>query len=162
MRKIAAFQSKQSIVPDTPKIDNSYFPYIQPLVDEWETIRDEAQGILKFREDIPGFHDISPDQYRLSQGTNWKTFIVYGFGQKLETNAKLAPRTAELLEGIPNLQTAMFSILAPGYHIPAHKGVTKGILRSHIGLIIPKDFEKCRIRVDDTITAWKTGRDFCL
>jgi beta-hydroxylase len=160
VRKIAKFQSAQSKVPDTPKIDNSHFPYLQPLVDDWETIRDEALNVLRFREDIPGFQDISPDQYRLAQGTNWKTFIIYGFGQLLETNAKLAPETARLLKGIPNLQTAMFSILAPGYHIPAHKGVTKGILRSHIGLIIPKDFEKCRIRVDDTVTAWKPGEIF--
>ena len=54
----------------------------------------------------------------------------------------------------------MFSILAPGYHIPAHKGVTKGILRSHLGLIIPKEREKCRIRVDDVITPWKEGEIF--
>ena len=160
VRKIAAFQSKQSKVPDTPKIDNSYFPFLESIANEWETIRDEAQAVLKFREDIPGFQDISPDQYRLAQGTNWKTFIIYGFGQLLETNAKLTPRTAELLKNVPNLQTAMFSILAPGYHIPAHKGVTKGILRSHIGLIIPKDYEKCRIRVDETITAWKPGEIF--
>lgn len=160
VRKIAVFQSKQSKVPDTPKIDNSHFPFLEPIANEWETIRDEAQAVLKFREDIPGFQDISPDQYRLAQGTNWKTFIIYGFGQLLETNAKLTPRTAELLENVPNLQSAMFSILAPGYHIPAHKGVTKGILRSHIGLLIPKDYEKCRIRVDDTITAWKPGEIF--
>jgi len=79
---------------------------------------------------------------------------LFGFGERLEKNASLAPKTAEILEKVPNLQTAMFSILAPGYHIPAHKGVTKGILRSHIGLIIPKDREKCRIRVDETITAF--------
>ena len=160
VRSIASIQSKQSAVPDTPKISNDYFPYLQPLVDEWKTIQSEAREVLKFREAIPGFQDISPDQYRLAKGKNWKTFIIYGFGQKLETNAKLTPRTAELLADIPNLQTAMFSILAPGYHIPAHKGVTKGILRSHIGLIIPKDHEKCRIRVDDTITPWREGEIF--
>jgi len=160
IRSIATLQSAQSTIPDTPKIDNSFFPYLQPLVDEWETIRDEAQAVLKFRDDIPGFQEISPDQYRLAKGKNWKTFVVYGFGQLLETNAKLTPRTAELLRGVPNLQTAMFSILAPGYHIPAHKGVTKGIVRSHLGLIIPKESEKCRIRVDDTITAWQPGEIF--
>ena len=160
VRKIAKIQSSQSAVPDTPKISNDFFPYLQPLVDEWKTIQSEAYDVLKFREAIPGFQDISPDQYRLAKGQNWKTFIIYGFGQKLETNAKLTPRTAELLEGIPNLQSAMLSILAPGYHIPAHKGVTKGILRCHIGLIIPKDYEKCRIRVDDTITPWREGEVF--
>lgn len=160
VRKIAKIQSAQSAVPDTPKIDMSYFPYLEPIRAEWKTIQAEAREVLKFREAIPGFADISPDQYRLAKGQNWKTFIIYGFGQKLETNAKLTPRTAELLEGVPNLQTAMLSILAPGYHIPAHKGVTKGILRSHIGLIIPKDYEKCRIRVDDTITPWRDGEIF--
>lgn len=160
VRKIASFQSKQSVVPDTPKIDNSYFPFLSEFTDNWETIQAEAKEVLKFRDAIPAFQEVSPDQYRLSKGQNWKTFVIFGFGQRLEKNASLAPKTAEILESVPNLQTAMFSILAPGYHIPAHKGVTKGILRSHIGLIIPKDREKCRIRVDDTITAWKEGEIF--
>jgi len=160
VRKIASFQSKQSVVPDTPKIENSYFPFLKDFTDNWETIQAEAKDVLKFREAIPGFHEISPDQYRLSTENNWKTFVLFGFGQRLEKNATLAPETSKILEGVPNLQTAMFSILAPGYHIPAHKGVTKGILRSHIGLIIPKDREKCRIRVDETITAWKEGEIF--
>lgn len=160
VRKIAKLQTRQSKVPDTPKIDNSYFPFLAEFTDNWETIRAEAQEVLKFREDIPGFQDISPDQYRLAKGKNWKTFVLFGFGQRLEKNTQLTPKTAEILEAVPKLQTAMFSILAPGYHIPAHKGVTKGILRSHLGLIIPKDREQCRIRVDDTITAWKEGEIF--
>lgn len=160
VRKIASFQSKQSTVPDTPKISNEHFPFLKDFTDNWETIQAEAKEVLKFRDVIPGFQDISPDQYRLATENNWKTFVIFGFGQRLEKNATLAPKTADILENVPNLQTAMFSILAPGYHIPAHKGVTKGILRSHIGLIIPKDREKCRIRVDETITAWKEGEIF--
>lgn len=160
VRKIARFQSRQSTVPDTPKISNDYFPFLSIFTENWEIIQSEARDVLKFREAIPGFQEISPDQYRLATEQNWKTFVLFGFGQKLEKNAQLAPKTAEFLQTVPNLQTAMFSILAPGYHIPAHKGVTKGILRSHIGLIIPKDREKCRIRVDDTVTAWKEGEIF--
>lgn len=160
MRAVASIQGKSSKVPDTPKIANEHFDFLDMFVENWEIIRDEALEVLKFREQIPGFQEISPDQYRLAKGQNWKTFVLFGFGQRLEKNTQLTPRTAEILEKVPNLQTAMFSILAPGYHIPAHTGVTKGILRSHLGLIIPKDFEKCRIRVDDTITAWKEGEIF--
>jgi len=160
VRKIAKFQAGQSKVPDTPKIDNAHFLFLKEFTDNWEVIRDEAKEVLKFRDAIPGFQEISPDQYRLATEQNWKTFVLYGFGQRLEKNTQLTPKTAKILEKVPNLQTAMFSILAPGYHIPAHTGVTKGILRSHIGLIIPKDYEKCRIRVDDTITAWKPGEIF--
>lgn len=160
VRKIASYQSRQSKVPDTPKIANDYFPFLSDFTDNWEVIQAEAKDVLEFRDAIPTFHEVSPDQYRLSTENNWKTFVLYGFGQLLEKNAVLAPKTSKILESVPNLQTAMFSILAPGYHIPAHKGVTKGILRSHLGLIIPKDREKCRIRVDDTITPWKEGEIF--
>jgi aspartyl/asparaginyl beta-hydroxylase (cupin superfamily) len=153
IRKIAGFQSSQSTVPDTPKLDNSHFPWLSEFTDNWETIREEAQAVLAYRDDIPAFHELSPAK-------NWKTYILYGFGQRMETNTKLTPVTADILSRVPHVQTAMFSILAPGYHIPAHKGVTKGILRSHLGLIIPKDREQCRIRVDDTITAWKEGEIF--
>ena len=160
VRKIAGFQSKQSLVPDTPKLDNSHFPWLSEFTENWETIRKEAEAVMAFKDDIPAFHEISPDQYRLSTAKNWKTFVLFGFGERLETNTTLTPVTASILEKVPNLQTAMFSILSPGYHIPAHKGVTKGILRSHLGLIIPKEREKCRIRVDDTITAWEEGEIF--
>ncbi len=160
VRKIAAYQTRQSKVPDTPKLSNEHFPFLSEFTDNWETIQAEAREVLKFRDAIPGFHEISPDQYRLSTENNWKTFVLFGFGQRLEKNAALAPKTSDILQKVPNLQTAMFSILAPGYHIPAHKGVTKGILRSHLGLIIPKDREQCRIRVDDTITPWKEGEIF--
>ncbi len=160
LRAIASFQSRQSKVPDTPKIPNEHFDFLDSFTENWETIRDEVKEVLKFRDEIPGFEDISPDQYRIAQAKQWKTFVLFGFGKKLEKNAQLAPKTVELLEKVPNIQTAWFSILAPGYHIPAHTGVTKGILRSHLGLIIPEDYKKCRIRVDDTITAWKPGEIF--
>ena len=98
--------------------------------------------------------------WRISKGSNWRTFVLYGFGKKLERNAAQAPVTTRVLEQVPNLQTAWFSILAPGYHIPAHKGVTKGILRSHVGLIIPEKHNDCRIRVGDEICVWKPGEIF--
>lgn len=160
MRTVAKVQSKSSKVPDTPKIANENFDFLQNIADNWEDIRDEALEVLKYREQIPGFQELSPDQYRLATGQNWKTFVLFGFGERLEKNTQLTPKTAELLAPIPNLQTAMFSILAPGYHIPAHTGVTKGILRGHLGLIIPKDYKKCRIRVADTITPWRPGELF--
>lgn len=160
MRRIARFQSSQSRVPDTPVIDNAHFDFLAPFQQNWETIQNEARAVLKYREAIPGFQDISPDQYRLATEQNWKTFVLFGFGKRLMKNTALTPKTASLLEKVPRLQTAMFSILAPGYHIPAHKGVTKGILRCHLGLIIPADRENCRIRVDDEIVAWEEGGIF--
>lgn len=160
IRWMASFQSRQSKVPDTPVLSNSHFEFMESIEREWETILEEAKAVLSYKDVIPGFQDISPDQYRLAKGANWKTFILFGFGKRLETNTQLTPRTAELLETVPDLQTAMFSILAPGYHIPAHTGVTKGVLRAHLGLIVPREEEKCWIRVDQNIVNWSPGKSF--
>ncbi len=157
MRWAETFQGKQGLVPDAPFLDKNLFPFLNVFEERWEEIRDELKEILKFSDAIPGLEEVSPDQYRVALERQWKTFVLYGFGEALPKNCAKAPITAELLSKIPNLQTVWFSILAPGYHIPAHAGVTKGILRAHLGLIIPKEREKCRIRVGDQYHSWAPG-----
>lgn len=160
IRGLADFLGRQSTVGDKPVMDIKDFPELATITAEWKTIRAEIQEVLKHREAVPVFQDVSPDQKRIAKGNNWRTFILYGFGEKLPKNCAKTPVTTKLLEQIPNLQTAWFSILAPGYHIPAHRGVSKGILRAHLGLIIPKDAEKCRLRVADEICVWREGEIF--
>ena len=161
-RWVAAYQARQGLVPDTPFVGNEHFPFLKEFEDRWEEIQAEVREVLKFRDILPGFHDVSPDQYRISTADNWKTHFLYGFGKKLETNCKLAPVTADIIARSGKIHTAFFSILAPGYHIPAHTGVTKGILRTHLGLIIPEEHEKCRIRVGDQFMNWENGKVFVI
>jgi len=161
-RWLAAYQARQSLVPDAPFVDNGHFPFLKEFEDRWEEIQAEARAVLKFREQIPAFQEISPDQYRIATGDNWKTLFLYGFGSKLESNCRQAPVTAEIIGRASKIHTAFFSILTPGYHIPAHTGVTKGILRAHLGLIIPKERENCRIRVGDQFRVWEPGKVFVI
>lgn len=160
IRGLANFLGRQSLVGDAPVLDMAHFPFLKTFPENWKAIHAEITEILKHREAIPVFQEVSPDQMRIAKGTNWRTFILFGFGEKLEKNCSQAPVTTRLLESVPNLQTAWFSILGPGYHIPAHRGVSKGILRAHLGLIIPRDAEKCRMRVGDTINVWRPGEIF--
>ena len=160
IRGLADFLGRQSTVGDAPVLDSNHFPFLKTFANDWQAIKAEVTEILKHRDAIPVFQDVSSDQKRISKGNNWRTFILFGFGEKLEKNCKQAPVTTRLLEAVPNLQTAWFSILGPGYHIPAHCGVSKGILRAHLGLIIPKQAEKCRMRVGDTINVWRSGEIF--
>jgi beta-hydroxylase len=53
--------------------------------------------------------------------------------------------------------TAFFSILAPGKHIPDHRGPFNGVLRYHLGLKVPEPAEQCRIRVADEYRHWEEG-----
>lgn len=160
IRALSQFMRKQSAFADAPVMDGKSFPWVAPFSENWTQIHGEILEILKHREAIPLFHEISDEQRNISKGDNWRTYILFGFGKKLLKNSAQAPVTTQLLEKVPNLQSAWFSILSPNYHIPAHRGVTTGILRAHLGLVIPKDAEKCRMRVDDQICVWRQGELF--
>jgi ornithine lipid ester-linked acyl 2-hydroxylase len=58
---------------------------------------------------------------------------------------------------IPGMTTARFSILSPRKHILDHRGPYKGVLRYHLGLIVPKETEACRIRVGEDFRHWEQG-----
>lgn len=162
IRKLEVTLAKASLVDNKPFAETHEFPHLLEIENNWEKILGEVQEVLKQREAIPNFQEVSPDQMKIAKGDNWKTFFLYGFGDPLTKNCKQAPVTTKSIEQAEKLQTAWFSILAPGYHIPHHRGVTKGILRYHLGLIIPKDYKKCRIRVGDEIRPWQAGKGFVI
>lgn len=156
-RRLNAFLARQSIVPDRPILDNTDFPFLPRLEENWQAVRDELDRLLEMRDELPSFHEISPDQGRISRGDNWKVFVFWGFGKRSGRNCGRCPRTAELLDGVPGIQSAWFSIIAPGYRIPRHRGVTKGILRIHLGLKVPRDRERCWMEVGRERVTWRDG-----
>lgn len=149
---------KGSAVPTTPFLDPAAFPWIRPLEEDWKPMQTEVLQVLEHRQDIPGFQDISKDQRVLTTDDRWKTFFLYGMGYRLDENCAQCPVTARLVSQIPGMTTAFFSILAPGKHIPAHRGLFKGFIRYHLGLVVPREKEQCRIRVHDTVRYWEEGK----
>jgi aspartyl/asparaginyl beta-hydroxylase (cupin superfamily) len=146
-----------SKVGDKPVHDSARFSWTERLEANWTVMREELNEILKHREALPSFHDIAEDASTISQDDNWKTFFLYGYGVKAEENCARCPRTTELIEQVPGMTTAFFSILSPGKHIPPHRGPYKGVLRYHLGLKVPEPAERCRIRVDDEVEHWEEG-----
>ena len=157
IRGLRDYLASQSLVSNAPVLSPDDFPDLKAFAERWNDIAAELNGILEHKEAVPAFEEVSSDQRKIAKAKQWRTFILFGFGVKLEKNCAQAPVTAALLGQIPNLQTAWFSILEPGYHIPAHRGVTKGILRCHLGLIIPEKAEDCWIRIDKQRCSWKPG-----
>ena len=145
-------------VPDKPVFENRIFEWAHTLETHWEDILKEFQGISRLQEYLPGIQDIQQEQQVLNRDQNWKTFFLYGFGEKARKNCSLCPKTTALIETIPGMKTAFFSVISGGKHIPAHKGLYKGIIRSHLGLIIPGEKGECRMRVDDQIHPWEPGK----
>lgn len=147
-----------SLVGDSPFFDAIHFPWTRTLEANWQDIQQELLEILAHVEDIPSFQDVSPTQATLTKGEQWKTYFFYGYGYKVEKNCAECPQTTKLIEQVPGMTTAFFSILSPHKHIPAHRGPYKGVLRYHLGLIVPEPKEQCHIRVDKEFAHWEEGR----
>jgi len=155
---IERFIGRRSLVGDETFFDSDRFPWIAEIEANWTTIRDELERVLEDREALPNFQDISRDQIEITDDDHWKTFFLYGFGFEARLGVEMCPRTAELMRRIPGMKTAMFSILSPRKHILDHRGPYKGVLRYHLGLIVPRDAQSCRIRVGEDIRHWQEGQ----
>jgi aspartyl/asparaginyl beta-hydroxylase (cupin superfamily) len=138
--------------------DNSDFSWVESVEAGTPAIRRELDVLLERREHIPNFQDLSDNQKELTEGEQWKTFVLYGYGRPVTENCAMCPETIRVLKMIPGMKTAMFSILAPGKHIPEHCGPYKGVLRYHLGLMIPKPESLCRIRVGGDTRSWAEGK----
>jgi len=150
--------AKWSLVPDKPVLDKADFPWTSILEENWEIIQTELQALLEYRDVLPSLHEISPDHRRITKDESWKSFFLWGYGFRVDANCRRCPETARIVEQIPNLKSALFSILTPHAHIPRHKGVTKGMITCHLALNIPKERDKCRIQVDDQVLYWEPGK----
>lgn len=146
-----------SLVPTTPFLDPHLFPWTQELEHHWLELRRELDDVLDSSRPIPSFQEISVRQSALTTDHGWKTFFFFGYGLKADTNCARCPKTAALLESIPGLRTAFFSILAPGKELPPHRGPYKGVLRYHLALRIPNPPTSCGIRVGETQRHWEEG-----
>lgn len=141
-----------------PVYDNAVFPWATEIEKEWPLIRAELNKVLLRQEELPSFHDISTDVATISADTRWKTFFLTGYGLSSEANIQQCPETWRIVQKIPGLKTAMFSIFEPGKHLPAHRGPYNGVLRLHLGLIVPEPRDKLAIRVDQQVCHWEEGK----
>jgi beta-hydroxylase len=94
----------------------------------------------------------------LSRGDGWKSYFFCLLGNRIDTSYKRCPETGKLLDSIPGLSLAYFSVLAPGMHIKAHRGSYKGVLRCHLGLIVPEPRTDVRMRVGSEMIHWEEGK----
>jgi aspartyl/asparaginyl beta-hydroxylase (cupin superfamily) len=155
--RISAVIARSSKVGDTPVYDPNLFAWTAAIEARWPEIRAEVERLLAREDGIPPLDEISPDHRRIAPPGKWKSFFLYGYGYRNDENCARCPKTAEAVSAIPGLNSAFFSILAPGAHIPRHRGVTKATLTAHLGLVVPKG-RACRMQVDEEILTWGEGR----
>jgi aspartyl/asparaginyl beta-hydroxylase (cupin superfamily) len=148
--------ASSSLVSTDPVLDVRAFPWTAILRENWQAIRHEAIAVALQGEASPSLATISPDHRAIAAVNMWRSFFLWGYSFPIEDNLAQCPETAKIVAQIPGLNSAFFSILAPGTHIPNHRGVTKGLITCHLGLIVPRDGD-VRMRVDDRIVRWAEG-----
>ena len=140
--------------------DTRLFPWAAEIEEEWFRVRGELDRVMTFRDQMPSFQDILKEVGTIQNDNNWKTYFLAGIGMDCAENARRCPETMRLLRKIHGMTTAFFSILSPRKHIPAHRGAYNGILRLHLGLMVPEPRAQCRIRVGNDYYSWREGEAF--
>ena len=118
--------------------------------------RAELVPYIQYPEDVP-----LRQWAALNRSRDWTAIHLLQNGARIEANARHCPAVMGLLGGLdqpavagrsPN---AMFSLLAPGAHIPPHTGVANTRLVCHLPLIVPPG---CWFRVGEERRAWEVGK----
>ena len=137
--------------------DNALFPWAVDLERHWKMVRSELDGVLLRRSELPNVQDISVDARSITKDAGWKIFVLTAYGIKSEANIALCPETWRLVQQIPGLRTAMFSIFQPGKRLPPHRGPYNGVLRLHLGLLVPEHQGNLGIRIGTESRSWSEG-----
>jgi beta-hydroxylase len=132
------------------------FPRHSHLQHQWERIRDEVltvyrSGQMKEIKNDLFFRNIADDK--------WKRFYIKWYGPSLKEAQEKLPFTTKLIDELPELQSAMISVLEPGSRITPHVGPYRGVLRYHLGLKTPTDSKNCWIKNDGIEYNWRDGED---
>lgn len=118
--------------------------------------RAELVPYIQYPDDVP-----LRQWAALNQNRAWTAIHLVQNGVTIAANARHCPAVMGLLGALeqPHIQrrgpNAMFSLLAPGAHIPPHVGVANTRLVCHLPLIVPAG---CWFRVGAETRLWEPGK----
>lgn len=141
---------------------NDIFPQSQLFedIDNFRKIQSELL-LINVVNEIPLTRDALPNQNYIGSESKWRLLPIRTVGKTHDTNAKKVPFLMSLLDKkeCGDIVTVFYSHLEGGSHIPPHSGYFKGILRYHLGVLIPEP-DKCTLTVHGQILHWKEGSGF--
>tara|TARA_B100000686_G_scaffold329441_1_gene390608 strand:+ start:486 stop:1235 length:750 start_codon:yes stop_codon:yes gene_type:complete len=147
-----------SKVGNPPVFQPDTFEWTSRLEKDWTKIRDESLSVLETSKNIPPLREVSPDHSRIAIDDKWKVFFLWGYKYEIQENTVRCPITSGMLNKIPGLISAFFSIHTPGTYLPRHYGPSNGLITCHLGLSIPENKEGCKILIDGKPYNWEEGK----
>lgn len=150
-------RNRLSSVHGNPPIhDSRNFPWISELESNWTVIRGELARLMMQRQALASGNPPSKDH--IGEDRSWTTFVLSNYFSRSGDVIAQCPETWRLVQKVPGLVSAMFSVLEPGQRLPPHHGPYNGLLRLHLGLIVPEPRAAVGIRIDGKVCHWEEGR----
>jgi beta-hydroxylase len=130
------------------------FPSSSILERNWKKIRKEFYKLHIDTKNL--WSNFTKENKEFWRG--WNTIVLRSFGKDNRKNMELCPVLSKILKNDNNITTAIFSILEPGKTLHSHYGPFKGVLRYHLGVIVPPPTSgECYISVDGETYDWREG-----
>lgn len=127
---------------DTPPVldKQRYFPGYTRFEENFPEIQRECRKLMDEIHAIPQFHELMREQADLSEygGKYWRMFVLRAYGVDNVPNLERCPAIAALLKDRSEILSATLSFLEGRKRIPAHRGPFRGILRFHLGVVVPR------------------------
>lgn len=141
---------------DPAVFNTNDFEWTKNFRDNWKTIRNEYQKYTN-NHIVPYYKNINKFTARCDINNGWKSLFLRVFGVDTDI-AKKFPKTMKLINSCP-CTLAFFSVFEPGTKLRPHYGVYKGVIRYHLPIIVPNEWNKCFINVNGEVLHWKEGED---
>lgn len=154
MNLINKFLSKYCTDPAV--FDTKNFTWTKLFRDNQTEILNEYQNYTK-SYNIPKFKDIDIENSSCDINGGWKTLFLKIYGVNT-TITDMFPLTFKLIEQCP-CTLAFFSVFEPNTKLVRHRGVYKGVIRYHLPLIVPDEWDKCFINMNGRVLNWRIGED---
>ena len=149
-----------------PFHDRAAFPFLDAVEAATGQIRAELLQVLTDDAAFEPYIKSDPGRPRREQAglldnPAWGAFYLWKDGERIEKNAARCPDTMRALGQVPLCRvtnrspSVLFSLLAPGAHIPPHTGMVNTRLICHLPLIVPGP---CTFRVGNETREWVEGK----
>ncbi|PKG83168.1 aspartyl/asparaginyl beta-hydroxylase domain-containing protein [Colwellia sp. 75C3] len=147
----------------TPFIKTSHFDHLTMLEDNWQVIAKEAKALLDngyfeqtTNKQNDSFYDVG---FRTFYKYGWSKFYCTWYGTTLNSALAHCPNTVALINKIPAINGAMFTVLPPRSKLTRHLDPAACSLRYHLALDTPNS-DQCFINVDGKSQSWRNGEAF--
>jgi beta-hydroxylase len=143
-----------------PIMNLAEFRELDPIIANWQTIRDEAlqlqhSGIFEAiaKPGSQSYYDVG---FRTFYKYGWSKFYLKWYGCTHNSARKFCPKTVKILSQVRMVNGAMFSLLPAGSHLTRHLDPVACSLRFHLGLATPQS-DACFINIDGQTCSWRDG-----